>query len=431
MNCAETHPGSRNHNVQAGASRGSLWALAVGAVLLGAAVRSGAQGGAAAPQFSGGGLVALDRVTPADQEYQMAALAAQKNPKDAALALEAGGIAGDRGRSILALRWFRRAEALDGKLVPAITGQGQMWLRLGWPRQAAGALERARRLAPREPQILLELARACAEYRDLDRALQAVREAEKLQPSDPHVMRALATVYGDLMDFDRSLEYAQKACDLGPSDPVNWTTLGQFLIGRNRHADALAPLRRALKLNPAEPTANLMLAQALLGPKKTAAADREAFAALSRVRLRESGNAQALYLQGEITLRRGLVPLAISLLSQAREASPRDPLVLRALGQALGRAGRMQEGLRLTNQSQQLGPRGVVFSDLEHGAREDKDSASTVTLGEVYRRQERLDAAAFVLERGLKRFPGDVRLRKKLDQVRAELKSRFPTGLDQ
>src|SRR5262249_10644680 len=55
-----------------------------------------------------------------------AAANAELHPGDAALALQAGALAGDSGQYRTALRWFRRAAATDPKLLPAIAGQGQM-----------------------------------------------------------------------------------------------------------------------------------------------------------------------------------------------------------------------------------------------------------------------------------------------------------------
>ncbi|MBM3457551.1 MAG: hypothetical protein FJX77_03325, partial [Armatimonadetes bacterium] len=205
-------------------NRTSRWVLAAACVL-------GAVGaGRGLAQSGGGGTPSPDRAALADQEYASAEAAARQNPRDAVLAVEAGGIAGDRGRHLLALTWFQKAEKLNPRLAPAITGQGQMWMALGWPGRAVAAYDRALKLAPEEPQLLLEMSRACAAQRDLDRALELAKKAQTLLPGDAHTARALAHIHAERNEMDLSLVAAQKACDLAPQDDANWTTWGQLLF---------------------------------------------------------------------------------------------------------------------------------------------------------------------------------------------------------
>lgn len=352
------------------------------------------------------------------EELARAVLLARENPKDAALALEAGSVAGETGRYVEALRWFRRAAALDPRLLAAITGQGQMWLEIGRPGLAAAAYERALKEAPNEPALHLELARAYTALRDFTAALRYARRAERLAPDNPEVYRALASVHLELLDSEHALRYAERACLLAPQQAENWGTRGYVLLRLRRFPEAERALRRAVAIDPANVIAGVLLARTLVEGQKTPEADREAFALLARARSVDPHNAQALLVQGQILTRSGDLPLAISLLRQAREQQPQNPEILLALGQALVRAGQSEEGARVINRSQQAGPRGVGFSGLENQVRKNPDPALVERLAELYRRQQMYDSAIQVLERALLKAPAERRLQEKLRAVR-------------
>jgi tetratricopeptide (TPR) repeat protein len=352
-------------------------------------------------------------ITPLAQAEEMA----RSNPANADLALEAGSVAGDEGRYEIALRWFQKAAALDSRLLPARTGQGQMWMELGRPGRAAEAYEAALKLAPEEPELLLELTRAYTQLRDFQSALRHVRAAEKLQPESAEVQRALANVYGEILNPETSLAHATRACELGVDDPENWAGRGAILFRLRRYTEAQQDLYRALALAPAHVGANVLCAKALI-EGKAPDADRKAFALLARARTVDPTYPEALLVQSQIATRAGQLPLAIGLLRQAREASPRDAAILLALGQTLVRSGKTEEGVRLVSDSQKLGPRGVAFLDLEELARTNPDPSITERLADLYRRQGLTDSAIRVLERGLKRRPASQRLRKKLQSIR-------------
>ncbi|MCC2671547.1 MAG: Tetratricopeptide 2 repeat protein [Armatimonadetes bacterium] len=357
-----------------------------------------------------------------------AEVAARQKPDDPELAVEAGGLAGDQGRYREALRWFEKAQRRDPKLLPAISGQGQMWMALGRPGRAAAKYEQALKLAPDEPRLWLELARAYLMLRDFPQALHAAEAAEKLAPANPQVHRAKALVYADVMAREQSRQSAQRACELQPDDPENWATLASLELRNNGFDAAETALKRALALDPAHTSANLLYAQVLTNGRKTPAAEREAFAILARLRVLEPGNPQALLQQAQILLRAGQVPLAVSLLQQAREAAPRDSAILLALGQALGRTGKVEEGVKLTVQAQQLAPKGVSFTDLEELVAKNPDPVLVMRLADLYARNDLPDSAVHVLERAVRRAPGNEALRAKLVAVRARTADKVRVG---
>lgn len=350
------------------------------------------------------------------RQFLDAELAALQQPTSAELALRAGSLAADQGRHLQALRWFRRSAELDPNLVPALAGQGQMWMELGRPGLAAEAYRRAQALLPAEPQLLLELARAYTYMRDFRSALDFAARAEKLAPQMPEVQRALATVYADVMDPELSLRHAVRACELGPDDAENWSTQGALLIRQRRYAAAEGVLRRALSLDSAHVEANVLLARATMEGKDPQA-DREAYALLSRARLIRPAHAEALRMQAAILSRAGDTSQAVQLLREARELEPEDSATLLALGQALIRAGKGEEGVRLVSVSQRLPLRGVAFLDLEELARDNPDPEIALRLADLYVRHGLVDSAIWVLNRARKRSPGHARLSQRLAAV--------------
>ncbi len=380
---------------------------------------------------AGGGFYMLKRDTPRGQTRTAVTIpsshpsvsfaqldgllaAVRQSPNDASIALEAGAAAGELGDYDQALALFKKAESLDSKLLPAITGQGQMWSALQRPGRAAQCYERALRLAPEEPALLLALSREYLSLRDFPEALRIAKNAEKLAPSDPDVYRTLSLVYGELVLTEESLKAARKACELMPKEADNWVLLGSQLIRGQKFAEAESALKTALALAPASVSANLYYARALVEGKRTAAADKEAFAALSRVRITDPGHAETLLIMGGILTRAGNLPLAISTLRQARESSPGDSRILIALGQALIKSRKGEEGVRLVNQGQKAGPLGISYLDLEEQVRKSPDPALVLRLADLYMRQNLRDQAIHVVEKALKRSPGNTQLAQRL-----------------
>lgn len=395
-------------------------AALIAAVAVGAFLWSRPQSGRPTQPVETG--AALSPAGDPSAELVRVALAARQNPRNAELAVEAGGLAGDQGQYEEALRWFGRAERTNPRLIPAITGQGQMWMKLGRPGLAVAAYEKALKLAPDEPKLILELALAHTFLREFAEALAYVERAEKVAGENAETCRARAHIYAGNMETTRSLEYAERACRLSPEDPENWVTWGNLLLGNRKYADALEPLRRAISLDSAHVAANVSYARALVEGRKTAEADREAFDSLARVRTLQPTHSEALLLQGQILIRAGQTQLGTSLLRRAWEQSPRDSAVLLALGQALVRSGKGEEGVRLIREGQKIGPRGVSFLDVEDLVRKSSDPAVVERLAELYRKQEMYDSAIRTLERALRRSPGEARLQRKLEEIRAELK---------
>ncbi len=346
--------------------------------------------------------------------------AASRKPDNAALAVEAGSLAGDQGQYLAALRWFQRAAATDPRLVSAVTGQGQMWMELGRPGLAARKYEEALKLAPGEPQLQLELARAYTFLRDFSEALRYARLAEKQSPTNPEVQRTLAIVHTEELRANEGMDHARKACELGPRDPENWLLVGNFQLRQQDYRGAEESFRRAVALAPGHTIANVQMARALVDGRKTQAADREAFAYLARARTSDAWNSDALLIQSQIASRMNDTALAIRLLRRAREVSPRDSAILLALGQALVRAGQGEEGVQLVTQGQKLGPRGVAFIDLEDEARKNPRPVILLRLAELYRRRRMFDSAILALERGLKQTPGHLALQQKLGEIRRD-----------
>jgi predicted Zn-dependent protease len=375
--------------------------------------------------------VAAPQTSLADlsSSYESARISAEQSPTNAELAVEAGVRASETGQFGEGLRWFQRAAALKPTLTTALTGQGQMWMALGRPGQAVKMYLKARKLEPEDIQLKLEIARAYTYLRDFDEAQRYIRSAEKQAPANPQVYQALSHILAETKDTPGSLKAAQHLCDLEPNNVESWNHYSRLLLRYQRYPEAEAALKKARALAPSSVTTDLLYAQALVEGRKTPAADTEAFAVLSRALTADPHNSGALLIQGQIQSRANNIPLAISLLRRAREYSPRSQAILLALGEALTRSGKTEQGAQLVKESQQIGPAVVPFSDLENTTRTNPNPALTIRLAEMYRSREMYDSAIHVLERSLKRQPGNTALRTKLAEVQAQANRELPTVL--
>lgn len=76
---------------------------------------------------------------------------------------------------------------------------------------AETALERARALAPRNPEIITNLGVVLARNRRFEEATQAFLEARRLAPEDPNVLDGLASASGHGGKFEEARRYGEEA----------------------------------------------------------------------------------------------------------------------------------------------------------------------------------------------------------------------------
>jgi Flp pilus assembly protein TadD len=133
--------------------------------------------------------------------------------------------------------------------------------RQGQDRAAVAAAEEAVGLAPDEPEPYSALAEALASgsRRDplpsarLDAAETAAREAVRLAPRDADLLAQLAAIRLALGRTDRAIEATDAALAVEPTHPLAAAVRARCLVGAGDRAGADAVLSKALGANPSDP----------------------------------------------------------------------------------------------------------------------------------------------------------------------------------
>jgi tetratricopeptide (TPR) repeat protein len=333
-----------------------------------------------------------------------------KHPRDAGLLIALGKAYVAAGRLQEGLAAFQDASTLDPKQVPALLGQGQLWLRLGRPAKAVEAYTRAARLMPDQPLLELELSNAYLDLRDFVSAQEHAERAQKLDPQNPEVYRALGLIYSNTGDLTATTRAGQKAIDLDPADIRNWLQMGLLYVAMRKHVDAARCYRRALQLDPTNVEANVQLADALNQIDQAKTTREEIHRLLGRALTLDPHDARALYLLGRLYLEDGKFDLAAPTLRRAVRYNPLSQDTQLALGQALTRSGKPEEGRRIIVKAQTALNGAVDFRGLEYQAYTNPNPNVHLRLAELYQRNDLYDSALYAVERGLKMSPKDPKL---------------------
>ena len=174
----------------------------------------------------------------------------------------------------------------------------------------------------------------------------------------------------------------QKAIALNPRSPHLHNVYGVLLGVIGRHEESIAMLRRAIELDPLGPLWNACLIQALLGNR-----DWEGALQHTRATLDVAPDYwYALQLAGQAHAASGHLSEAIATFERAVKTSAEVPYTIGLLGNALARAGRLDEAL------QQLA---------KLRARAESHYVPAVALAYVHAGLDQLDEAFTLLERAL------------------------------
>ena len=198
-----------------------------------------------------------------------------------------GIVAQERGNHQQALLRFRQAVRLDpGYVAPRIL-LGASLLALGRVDEARAALERAVKLAPKEPLARLQLARVEERAGRWPAAVAQYQALRELKPDDPETVYALGNAYLRLSEW--SLGALR---DLPDGKARLYQARGHSLRVQGRPDLALAAFERAVQADPGLPEVHLAMAQIHLEQKRFPEAGQEIERELRLVP--ESAGARAL-----------------------------------------------------------------------------------------------------------------------------------------
>lgn len=145
--------------------------------------------------------------------------------------------------------------------------------------EATDAIERARRLAPDDPEVLRNVGTyRYYGHRDYEGAKEIYERLLKAQPNEPQLSNSLSLILRRQGRWAESLEPARRATVLDPANPTYWRNLLATLRAGRRWDEAREAQRRIVALLPGDPNEAYFLAY-LPFLARGATAEMEAFLA--------------------------------------------------------------------------------------------------------------------------------------------------------
>lgn len=212
------------------------------------------------------------------------------------------------------------AEALDRLIA--------IELKLGRRHRAVKLLEKAVALRPRDPAVLLELARLRDGFGDHDTAMRHFAKAIELDPTYADAYGQLAASFYERRRFRDAEATARRALTVKPDLPRVRFTLARALTAQGRLVEAVPLLREVVEAEPGLALAHLHLASSLEDPA-------EAVPSFRRALELNPGLTPIHRMLGEALRRTGDDPAAIPHLREAVARVPDDVEAWAELGGVL------------------------------------------------------------------------------------------------
>ena len=215
-------------------------------------------------------------------------------------------------------------------------------LGLGNKDAARKGLQQAQKMAPRDPDVHLALARLALADKDAEQAMQAIDQALQIDPNklDGRLLK------GDLLRATRQSALAAEqyriALKAAPGNAHARLSLAAIALEENRLADARTEVNAALKAEPNNLFARYTLALIEFRDKKIEAARDQ----LARVLKASPNFAPALLLSGAVEYALGNLQTAEANLSKVAKSAPGNVYAVRLLAATQLRLGRADDAAR-------------------------------------------------------------------------------------
>jgi predicted Zn-dependent protease len=170
-----------------------------------------------------------------------------------------GVVLHSQGKLAEALSEFRTAVRLDSTHGPSHLMAGTTLLALKRPREALAALQTARRLMPSDIAVSARLAGAYEQLGDIPRLVDELQRARALAPKDPEYVYRLGRGYLALTEW--SLERLRR---VNPGSARVQQIAAQTYIQQGQTAQAIQALQAATSADPALPEVHLALGELYL-----------------------------------------------------------------------------------------------------------------------------------------------------------------------
>jgi predicted O-linked N-acetylglucosamine transferase (SPINDLY family) len=172
-------------------------------------------------------------------------------------------------------RLFRQALALDPALYDAHFNLGNLYRRLGRPRDAVASYESALRGSPDSPPVLVNLGLAAGDSGDWARSAECFFRAAAVAPQLPDVPLYLGDALARLGRLPEAVRTLRESVDRFPDAPRGHYNLGIHLAAAGATEEATSAFERALALQPDYAEAHNALGVALETANRTDDAQHE------------------------------------------------------------------------------------------------------------------------------------------------------------
>jgi tetratricopeptide (TPR) repeat protein len=231
-------------------------------------------------------------------------------------------------------------------------GRTRCLLELDRVEEAVAAAEALEPLTNGRIDRLLTVGEAFVKAGEGKRALEALEEAVKVAPRDPVVQRQMARAALALGNRRKAREAYRLAIAEDPDFTAARVELARILMDEGAYAEAEGEIRDALELMPAYAEGNLVLAELLRRQGRT----RETINLLATLLEVEPYNLDALVILGEALGKEDRRKDAQQALQRVLRFDAERPVALFRMGELCAEAGRYREALDYWRQLMEVAP---------------------------------------------------------------------------
>lgn len=238
--------------------------------------------------------------------------------------------------------------------VPALLELNTLYGTLNKPDASVAVLERARFVAPRDPEVALELGNARARQGNADDAEGQYKRAIEARDDYVDAYLALGNLYSATGRQSEAATQYQRALNAGANDLDQLKQIGAVLLANERYSEALTAYERAADTNAGIDDAAVHhgLGQANLGLNRLEQAATEEQRAIEL----NGQYPDALIGLGDVRLKQNRPADAIDLYKQAQTLDGNLPAMYLGLGRANGAQGNWTVALDYFRQARQRYP---------------------------------------------------------------------------
>lgn len=192
------------------------------------------------------------------------------------------------------------------------------YIEKGRYQEAEAVLLKGLRINPEAENLYVNLMKIYIDGGKTNDALAIIRRGLEFSPRSDALYAGLGVIHYQQGDYDKGIAYTLKALQFNPRYALGYANIGRMYFRQHRLTDAEAYFRQAISVFPDDPTVHNDLGFVLYQRQRVDEALNEYRTAL---RL-DSNSVEACYRIGLISLERGDIPTARSMLARLETISP-------------------------------------------------------------------------------------------------------------